>query len=81
MAHYYIALEDVSDFIDSINGESIEQEAIDLTSPYVIENDTPTTYPDLVWQSEAEITEAVVNGIGVQVHELVGGLHPPQRPK
>lgn len=81
MNKYYIPLEEVTDFIDSINGEAIEQEAGDLSSPYAIENDTELTYPDLVWESEDEITEAVVNGDITSVYPIIGGAHPPTRPR
>lgn len=83
MAKYYIPLQDNSDFIDSINGEAMEMPALELAESdtgFTLENDTCEYYPDLVWESEEEITEAVVNGIGVTV-ELIGGAHPPQRPR
>lgn len=81
MGLYYIELQDESDFIDSINGEGFEVEAIDMPSGYILEWNEPEYYPNLVFENENAVTEAVVNGIGVPVYEIIGGIHSPQRPK
>lgn len=82
----YVPLQDVTDMIDSIDGVPINDEAGDYAannpSIAVIENDTPTTYPDLVLTGNwDEPPTVVINEVNYISTELLGGAHPPSRPK
>lgn len=81
MYKYYIPLQDETDVIDSIAGEEYNLPASEMPSTFTIENGGEEFYPDLVWECEDEVTGAVVNGVGVEPVELIGGVHSPQRPK
>lgn len=74
----YIELSEATDMVD-INGT--EQTAAEWNGVNDCElvNDTPETYPDLIitWDS-ADAPAVKVNG---NLTSLIGGAHPPQRPR
>lgn len=83
----YVPLDETSDMINKINGANVNQTASQYVSGSSgaawFENNTPAYYPDLVvnnpgWTSAPIFT---VNGHTVQSVELIGGAHPPQRPR
>lgn len=85
MANYYFPLESTSDVISEYNGTglAIPQTAQEFADDKVfawIENDTPSSYPDLCVTAGPVAPTAVINSIQVTA-EIIAGSHPPQRPK
>lgn len=82
----YVPLQDVTDIIGSIDGVTIGVQAYTYAannpSIAAIVNDTPATYPDLEltgnWDTPPEV---IINDVTHISTELIGGSHPPQRPK
>lgn len=80
---YYVELQDENDTITAVNEEIINKTATAYaaTSSADIVNGGEEYYPDLEWPASAAIESVEVNGNPVEVMPLIGGLHPPQRPK
>lgn len=82
MAKYYIPListgQKVAAFDSTVYSEPITvAEFVEENSEFAsIENDTATTYPDLVLDGFATAPQ-----IRLVATEIIGGNHPPQRPK
>lgn len=78
----YIPLESVEDIINEVSGGEVGLTAAAYANgtDITIENDTPETYPDLMFHYVVD--SAVVNGVPVEPI-LIGGAHPtpPARPK
>lgn len=71
---YYVPLQEITDVIDTLNGETYNDTAQSLiTLGYELHNNTPTTYPDLV---NAEPFTVTIGGQEV-VAEVFGGRFPP----
>lgn len=81
MALFYIALQSETDFIESVGGDSYNLPANEMPDTFWLDNNTEEFYPDLVFEAEDTVSFAIVNGSQVPVNEIIGGLHPPQRPK
>ena len=82
----YAPLEEKSDYLNKIGSTIINSTAIlyvaNNSGTAWFDNDAPNLHPDLVvegtWDSPPVI---FINGAGVQSVELLGGAHPPQRPR
>lgn len=77
----YIELQETTDMIGLNGDEPVSAAELNGMPGFAIVNGGELYYPDLVitWQDEAP--EALLNGNPVTVHELIGGQHPPQRPR
>jgi hypothetical protein len=82
----YVPLEEKSDYINKVDTTIVAQTAISYVAnsggTAWFENDAPNIYPDLVIEGSWETPPVVfINGAGVQSVELLGGGHPPVRPR
>lgn len=78
----YVELTETSDEVTSVDEQLIEQPASEYaieSNNAQIDNDTETTYPDLVFKYE--VTSVEINGTPVDVKPLIAGHHPPARPR
>lgn len=78
----YVELTEVTDNVTSVNEEVIDLPADQYATSAnnaLIDNDTPETYPDLVFKYEVESVE--INGSPVDVKPLIAGHHPVARPR
>lgn len=85
MNYYYIELEDPCDTINSIGETAYGTHANNLIcdgNGMYICNNFPETYPDLVIETEEDLSEATafVNSGEVPIYPLLSGYHPTQKP-
>ncbi len=82
---YYFELTETTDIIQEFNGVPVNQSASDFASvetnqATIDDHEDPEAYhPDLVIEA-AEVPTAKINGMTYEA-ELIGGLHPPERPR
>lgn len=75
---YYI---DLPTGANSIKVNDEDEVALDQYTGGTITPETETHYGLIEWGATPEITSVLINGNPVEVQPLIGGLHPPQRPK